>query len=261
METLRNLNPGKTSAFNQYIADKVTSGTGFKEVSALWKKESTKTKEKYEELAEQANLEKEKYVKLWEVAHGVKPKRPVGAQALYLQQLSREGKLENNRNVLSDVSARWAKLSDEEKLVFERLHKKNQLEYAVALAEHKRFMKEHSVTASAPSALNLYFKDKAHLFKNEDLKAGQLFAKIHAKWKKESKTVQDKYEKQAEEGKSAAQEAKRTQDASRVQPTRNLNAYTIYFKTHTDAMRKKNPNLSQPEIMSRIAAEWKKLGA
>ena len=76
---------------------------GFKDCSKLWKKASEKEKKKYAKYAEELNEERKKMREYFEISKGIKPKRPMGAFKIFLQEMAKEGKF-NGKNAFKEGS-------------------------------------------------------------------------------------------------------------------------------------------------------------
>lgn len=257
LEELRNFKPGKVNAYSMFVKDKVSmENMTFEKAGQAWKKVSDKQREKYEKNAELENKEKRQKLMLWEIMNGIKPKRPTGALTYYLKDLSAKGELEGIKNIFSTVASKYKDLSQEEKEKYEKQAKQEQLEYIIKLAEYKKFISQRF--GRAPTAMNLYVKDKSSDYEDEELEAGELFKLLSEKWKAESETVKEKYRDRAQKEKEKYDQYKEDQFNLKA-PKRNLNSYTIYIKDNYEKVQSKNPKMVSNEIFALISEKWKKL--
>lgn len=82
-----------------------------KEIAPAWKKLSKNEKKSYEKYAQEINEEKEKLQDIYEIVHGVKPKKPAGAFRIFLQEKAKNNEIKS----LSDGHNLWKNLSEDEK--------------------------------------------------------------------------------------------------------------------------------------------------
>lgn len=118
-ETLRK-KTGIVNAYSIFVRDQMSAAkeknnsTNFKEIAEKWAKTKQTIKDKYAEYAEEENEEREKTRDLYEVAIGVKPRRPHGAYKFFLMECAKLGKL-NGKSPLVEGKKLFEKLSNAEK--------------------------------------------------------------------------------------------------------------------------------------------------
>jgi hypothetical protein len=257
LEELKDFKPGVVNAFSMFVRDKVSnSDMNFKEAAEAWKKTTNNQKEKYEKYAEEENKERKKKLDLWEVMSGIKPRKPVGALTHFIRDLSQKDKLNGVKNVFSHAAVKYKELSSSEREHYEKLFKKDQLEYAIKLSEYKKFLSNRF--GRAPSAFNLYFQDHAGENSEEDQKVGDVIKLVSEKWAKESEATKKKYQEKADKEKAKFEEYKNEQLNLKA-PKRPLNAYTIYLQDNYAAVKEKNPKAENNEIFALVAEKWKKV--
>ena len=66
-----------------------------KEIAPAWKKLSKNEKKSFEKYAQELNEEKEKLQDIYEITHGVKPKRPKGAFRILLQEKAKNNEIKS----------------------------------------------------------------------------------------------------------------------------------------------------------------------
>jgi len=200
MEALKKFKPGKVNSYSLYVRDQVAQkGRNFTTAADNWKKESDKIKNKYAELATEENKDKQRLYALWEVANGVKPKRPTGPLRIFMAECGKLGKLSGSKTPISDCMEMFKKLSTEDRENYERMAAKERLEYQIKKAAYNKFQKSKGEDKRALSALNLYIKDKSQEpeYRDTEFMQGEFFKRIHADWKKEPDHVKTKYEKKS----------------------------------------------------------------
>lgn len=83
-------NRGSVSAYNLFLRDQMAKQkekgetANFSEIAQIWKKSNQKTKEKYSEYAVEWKEKQEEHRDLYELAFGLKPRRPKGAFNFFL---------------------------------------------------------------------------------------------------------------------------------------------------------------------------------
>ena len=82
-----------------------------KDIAPGWKKLSSSEKRKYEQYADEINEEKKQMRDIFELTHGVKPSRPLGAYKIFLQDKAKNDELKS----LQHGKELWDKLSQDEK--------------------------------------------------------------------------------------------------------------------------------------------------
>ena len=97
----------------------------FKDVAEVWKKLKQPVKDKYYQYAEELNEEKAKHRDMYELAYGLKPRRPLGAYKFFLMEAAKEGKL--GRNPIMEGPKEWRKLSEEEKEKYQKMTQKRKV--------------------------------------------------------------------------------------------------------------------------------------
>ena len=95
----------------QEAKEKHKEPPSLKEISPAWKKLSKNEKKSFEKYAQEINEEKEKLRDIYDIVHGIKPKKPAGAFRIFLQEKAKN----NEIKTIQDGHELWKKLSEEQK--------------------------------------------------------------------------------------------------------------------------------------------------
>lgn len=252
---------GTISAFNLFYRDQITKAKEKDETLPLmqaqdmWRKQKQNIKDKYAEYAEEVREEREKQRDMYEIALGVKPRRPLGAYKFFLIEAANQGKL--GRNPIIEGPKVWKKLSDEEKERYQRIAHKEKLVYILKKMEYDAQVKKTSSTRPM-SAFNHYVADMKDKVTGED--AANFFEYCYKKWTKSDDAIKRKYHQKAAQSKQESETLKEEM-RSRVNnaPKRPALPYNIFVQQNYDDARKANPKRDVSEIFSVLGQQWKKL--
>lgn len=218
-----------------------------------WQKTKQSVRDQYSQFAEEENEERQKNRDLYEIAYGVKPKKPQGAYNLFLSEMAKNGKLTSIR----DGPKLWSNCSDDDKERYARIAKKIQLAYLVKKMEYQSSMKKHNPTR-APSAYNLYAKDMKGTVDVKTLPAGGFFQYVYKKWSKLDDSHRNKYIKQAQDLKAQyAQQMVEMKSRIYDMPSRPSSAFNIFIAETTKTLKAKHPKKEQAELFKIAAESWK----
>ena len=196
------------------------------DIAETWKSLKTSDKEKYAKYADSINEEREKLQHIYELIHGIKPKRPAGAFRVFLQEKARDKSLHS----LQEGKEMWDKLSEDEKESYLKKSHTLRLAYKYkmmiynkkikkilpkkpATAEKERYQKKmdefKNVIFDMPkkplNAFALFMKDRLPDLKkekgNEKAPMAKLLKIAAKEWTSEDGVSQKKYEKKAEQDK------------------------------------------------------------
>lgn len=223
---IRNFKPGVKSAYALYVSDQISNeGLSKTEATEKWKNVSRKIKDKYVEKAKIENEKNEKLRDIFEIANGIKPKRPAGPRAIFAAELSQNSEIKT-QNFLQEVQTRYNELSDAEKETYKKKHKILQIKYQIKKKEYKKANPEK--IKRARSAYNIYMQDKKESIKNDGEKflPGEFFRKIHEMWLKEPQKVRDEYNRKSEEEREKIKEESGLAD----KPIKPMTPYNIFIK-------------------------------
>ena len=95
----------------QEAKEKHKEPPALKEIAPAWKKLSKNEKKSFEKYAQELNEEKEKLRDIYDIVHGVKPKKPAGAFRIFLQEKAKN----NEIKTLKEGQEMWKKLSEDQK--------------------------------------------------------------------------------------------------------------------------------------------------
>jgi hypothetical protein len=224
-----------------------------KECGEKWKKTKQSIRDQYAQFAEEENEERQKNRDLYELAYGVKPKRPQGAYNMFLMEMAKHGKLTSIR----DGPKLWANCSDEDKERYARIAKKLQLAYLVKKMEYQSSIRKNNPTR-APSAYNLYMKDMKGTVDTKNLPAGGFFQHCYKKWTKLDDAVKSKYIKQSNELKAeVAQQREEMKSRIYDMPSKPSSAFNIYVGETVKALKSKHPKKETSELFKMATESWK----
>ena len=95
----------------QEAKEKHKEPPALKEIAPAWKKLPKNEKKSFEKYAQELNEEKEKLKDIYDIVHGVKPKKPAGAFRIFLQEKAKN----NEIKTLKEGQELWKKLSEDQK--------------------------------------------------------------------------------------------------------------------------------------------------
>lgn len=82
-----------------------------KEIAPAWKKLSKNEKKSYEKYAQEINEEKEQLKDIYDIVHGIKPKKPAGAYRIFLQEKAKNNEIKS----IKEGHEMWKKLTEDQK--------------------------------------------------------------------------------------------------------------------------------------------------
>ena len=221
------------------------------DIAPLWKKLSKKEKQTYEKYAQELNEEKEHLQDLYEITHGVKPKRPNGAFRIFLQEKAKNNEIKS----LTQGQELWKKLTEEQKEEYLKKSHRCQLAY-----KYKKMIYVKQIKKILPkrpgNAYTQFLKEK----KGQKIPEGQNFLKywrpIYEKLTPEEKA---KYEEKAKKAKEIY-DKKFEQFANKVfdMPKKPLSGFTFYVTEKMPLLKKEKPDLLLNDLSKQIAEEWQK---
>ena len=221
------------------------------DIAPLWKKLSKKEKQTYEKYAQELNEEKEHLQDLYEITHGVKPKRPNGAFRIFLQEKAKNNEIKS----LTQGQELWKKLTEEQKEEYLKKSHRCQLAY-----KYKKMIYVKQIKKILPkrpgNAYTQFLKEK----KGQKIPEGQNFLKywrpIYEKLTPEEKA---KYEEKAKQAKEIY-DKKFEQFANKVfdMPKKPLSGFTFYVAEKMPLLKKEKPDLLLNDLSKQIAEEWQK---
>ena len=220
-----------------------------KDIAPRWKQLPKNKKISYEKYAQELNDEKEQLQDIYEIIHGVKPKRPKGAFRIFLQEKAKNNEIKS----LNHGHELWKKLSEEEKE--EYLNKSHRCHLAY---KYKKMIYKKQIKKMLPkkplSALQYYLKEK----KGQKPPEGENFLKYwRSMFDKLSNEQKKKYEEKKEKAKEIY-EKKMEKFNNKVfdMPRKPLTGFALYVADRVPDLKKETPNKSNNELIKMVAKEW-----
>ena len=221
------------------------------DIAPLWKKLSKKEKQTYEKYAQELNEEKEHLQDLYEITHGVKPKRPNGAFRIFLQEKAKNNEIKS----LTQGQELWKKLTEEQKEEYLKKSHRCQLAY-----KYKKMIYVKQIKKILPkrpgNAYTQFLKEK----KGQKIPEGQNFLKYwRSVYEKLTPEEKAKYEEKAKKAKEIY-DKKFEQFANKVfdMPKKPLSGFTFYVAEKMPLLKKEKPDLLLNDLSKQIAEEWQK---
>jgi hypothetical protein len=259
-EDIKKAPTANVSGYTLFCRDKMVKARENNEKMTLpmcaeaWNKAKDTIKEKYDNYAEEIREERRKNRDLYEMAYGVKPKRPLGPYNFYLMELSKEGKFTG----FKDAAKSWRNTSDEDKEKYLRVAKKAQLAYQMKKQEYNSSVRK-SYTRTK-SAFNFFVADQKDKNYPDDLGQGGFFNWCYDKWMKTSDEIKKKYEKMAEQSaKASNREREELDNKVFEQPKKPINGYARFVKERVPQLKEKNPDTNNSEFFGMVAEEWRNM--
>ena len=220
-----------------------------KDIAPRWKKLPKSKKISYEKYAQELNEEKELLQDIYEIIHGVKPKRPKGAFRIFLQEKAKNNEIKS----LNHGHELWKKLSEEEKE--EYLNKSHRCHLAY---KYKKMIYKKQIKKMLPkkplSALQYYLKEK----KGQKPPEGENFLKYwRTMFDKLTPEQKKKYEDKKEKAKEVY-EKKMEQFNNKVfdMPRKPVTGFALYVADRVPDLKKEKTNLPNNELIKMVAQEW-----
>ena len=221
-----------------------------KEIAPLWKKLPTSEKNKYKNYANEINEEREQLQDIYELVHGVKPKRPAGAFRVFLQEKAKDKALHS----LQEGKELWDKLSEDEKDIYLKKAHRCRLAYKYKNMIFKKKIKK--ILPKRPAnAFAQFLKEK----KGQKLPKGENPGTyFRDEYENLSKDKRKKYELKAEKEKERYEKKmKEFENYVFDLPKRPLNAFTLYVKDRIPTLKKDNEKDPVAKLIKIVAKEWK----
>ena len=220
-----------------------------KDIAPAWKKLSKNDKKPYEKYAQILNEEKEKLQDIYEIVHGIRPKKPAGAFRIFLQEKAKNNEIHS----FKDSHEMWNNLSEEEKE--EYLIKSHR---CILAYRYKKMIYNKKIKKILPKrpkgSLQQYLKEKK----------GQKPANGES-WIVYWRTVYENLPKEKKEKyKEKAQKAKEIYDKkmSKFQnkvfdmPKKPISGFSLYVRDRMPDLKKEKPHETTNELIKQIAKEW-----
>lgn len=220
-----------------------------KELSVMWKNMSNEDKNTYRKYAQELNDEKEKLQDIYEIIHGIKPKRPAGAFRIFLQEKAKNNELKD----IYDGHEKWRILSEDEKE--EYLIKSHRCRLAYRYKKMIYNKKINKILPKKPlTALNIFYKEKQGQIPPNGVRFFTYWKNIFDHLSKEEKT---KYENKAEKSREIY-DKKIIEFSDKVFdiPKKPNNAFLSFLSERIPDLRKEMPEISNNVLIRQVAKEW-----
>lgn len=250
-EKIRKINP--ISLFIQKkieeAKEKHREPPALKDIAPAWKKLSKNEKRPYEKYAQALNEEKQKLEDIYEIVHGIKPKRPAGAFRIFLQEKAKKNEIKS----LNDGKEMWNNLSEEKKE--EYLTKSHRCLLAYRYKKMLYYKKIKKILPKKPrGALQQYLKEK----KGQKPANGESFLVYwRTVFENLPKEKRQKYEEKAQKSKEIYERKMlKFQDKVFDMPKKPISGFLLYVTERIPDIKKEKPDETVNELIRQIAKEW-----
>ena len=210
----------------QEAKEKHKEPPSLKEISPAWKKLSKNEKKSFEKYAQEINEEKEKLRDIYDIVHGIKPKKPAGAFRIFLQEKAKN----NEIKTIQDGHELWKKLSEEQKEEYlTKSHK---------CLPFQAFLKEKKGQKPAKGENMLSFWKKVYDGFSEAQKK---------KYVEKAEKDKERYDRQMS----------KFQDKVFDMPKKPHSGFNLYVQDRMPDLKKAKPNAQVTVLLRQIAKEWK----
>jgi hypothetical protein len=234
----------------QAAKDKKKDIPQLKEIAPLWKKLSSSEKKKYKDYADDINKEREQLQDVYELVHGIKPKKPAGAFRVFLQEKAKDKTLHS----IQEGKDLWNKLSEDEKEEYLRKAHRCKLAYKYKNMIFKKKIKKMLPKRPA-NAFAQFLKEK----KGQKLPKGQTPGEY---WKEDYENLpKEKKKKYVEKAESEKEKYLKKMDQFKNYvfdlPKRPLNAFSLYVRDRIPDLKQENEKAPTTKLIKMVAKEWK----
>jgi hypothetical protein len=157
----------------QEAKEKHKEPPALKEIAPAWKKLPKNEKKSFEKYAQELNEEKEKLKDIYDIVHGVKPKKPAGAFRIFLQEKAKN----NEIKTLKEGQELWKKLSEDQKEEYLTKSHKCLLAYRYKKMIYNKKIKK-MLPKKPKGPLQQFLKEKKKDKSQQMEKAGLYFGKL-----------------------------------------------------------------------------------
>ena len=234
----------------QAAKDKKKDIPQLKEIAPLWKKLSSSEKKKYKDYADDINKEREQLQDVYELVHGIKPKKPAGAFRVFLQEKAKDKTLHS----IQEGKDLWNKLSEDEKEEYLRKAHRCKLAYKYKNMIFKKKIKKMLPKRPA-NAFAQFLKEK----KGQKLPKGQTPGEY---WKEDYENLpKEKKKKYVEKAESEKEKYLKKMEQFKNYvfdlPKRPLNAFSLYVRDRIPDLKQENEKAPTTKLIKMVAKEWK----
>ena len=234
----------------QAAKDKKKEIPQLKEIAPLWKKLSASEKKKYKDYADDINKEREQLQDVYELVHGIKPKKPAGAFRVFLQEKAKDKTLHS----IQEGKDLWNKLSEDEKEEYLRKSHRCKLAYKYKSMIFKKKIKKMLPKRPA-NAFAQFLKEK----KGQKLPKGQTPGEY---WKEDYENLpKEKKKKYVQKAESEKEKYLKKMEQFKNYvfdlPKRPLNAFSLYVRDRIPDLKQENEKAPTTKLIKMVAKEWK----
>lgn len=223
-----------------------------KDIKNNWENISENEKKCFINYANLLNLENEKIQDLYEIIHGIKPKKPSGAFQIFLKEKIKN----NNGEILSLTMAHkmWGLLSEEEKEKYLLKSHRCLLAYKYKKMIYKKKMKKF-LPKKPINPFQIFLKEKKGIKLPKGVNNNiQYWSSVYVKLPME---IKNKYKKKSEKEKENYLK-KNSEIENKIFdiPKRPISGFYLYVNDRIPDLQKEQPNEIIPNLIKKIAKEW-----
>jgi hypothetical protein len=250
-EKIRKINP--ISLFIQKkieeAKEKHKEPPALKEIAPAWKKLSKNEKKSYEKYAQEINEEKEQLKDIYDIVHGIKPKKPAGAYRIFLQEKAKNNEIKS----IKEGHEMWKKLTEDQKEEYLTKSHKCLLAY-----RYKKMIYNKKIKKMLPKKpigpFQQFLKEK----KGQKPANGESYFSF---WKTVfeglSESQKKKYVEKAEKSKEKYDKKMiHFQDKVFDMPKKPVSGFALYVAERMPDLKKEKPDLQLNQLMKQAAKEW-----
>ena len=219
------------------------------DLADTWKRLKSSDKDTYKKYADELNSDRERTQHLYELVHGIKPKRPARAFRVFLQEKAKEKELHS----LKQGKEMWDKLSENEKETY--LKKAHTIRLAYKYKKMIYNKKIRKILPKKPAtAFGQFLKEKKGLRIPKGEKPIVYWRPIYDQLPKDKKK---KYEEKAKLAKEKY-EKKMAEYSNYVfdMPKRPVTAFALYVRDRIPDLREKDKKSPVTKLIKKAAEEW-----
>ena len=233
----------------QEAKEKHKEPPSLKEISPAWKKLSKNEKKSFEKYAQEINEEKEKLRDIYDIVHGIKPKKPAGAFRIFLQEKAKN----NEIKTIQDGHELWKKLSEEQKEEYLTKSHKCLLAY-----RYKKMLYNKKIKKMLPKKPTGPFQQFLKEKKGQKAANGEgFFTYWKAVFDGLSEAQKKKYVEKAEKAKEKYdKQMLQFQDKVFDMPKKPHSGFNLFVSERMPDLKKEKPNAQNSVLLKQIAKEW-----
>ena len=220
------------------------------EIGPAWKMLTKNEKKTYEIYAQELSDEKEKLNDIYDIVNGIKPKKPVGAFKMFLQEKVKKGE----KISLQDAIKIWRKLSEDEKDKYLKKSHRCILAYKYKkMIFQKKIKKIYPKKPKGP--LQQFLKEKKGIKPPNREKWLTYWTTVYKKLTIEEKK---KYEEKCKKARETyKKKMEKFEDKIFDIPKKPISAYLMYVHNRMIELQNQKPNEHSSNLLKIIDEEWK----